>query len=328
MLNRDYQANLASMIFASPTSCGSKCSWRANTASVRSAPISTGSPERRYLKLHCSSGSLTRRSTFPMCLCWANENWSRQWDGRAEDVLIGQQHSADDDLAFIAHVAPYLRDPRYLRMGNKPMLLVYRPGLLPDPRDTAQRWRVWCRANGVGEIHLAYVQSFDRVDPRTIGFDSAVEFPPNNTTLKPITSTQRLINPEFDGDVFDWRELAESAIGAADPAYPLHPGVNPSWDNEARRSGRGRIFAHASPRRYRDWLRHAVSVARRRTPDAPLVFVNAWNEWAEGAVLEPDRRLGHAWLEATRSALQPRSHRRYGQAPLCRDPCLVCRGAR
>ncbi|MEO7067956.1 MAG: glycoside hydrolase family 99-like domain-containing protein [Rhodanobacter sp.] len=239
----------------------------------------------------------------PICLCWANENWSRRWDGRADDILISQQHSPSDDLAFIAYVARYLADPRYLRVEGKPLLLVYRPGLLPDPKATAQRWREWCRANGIGEIQLAYVQSFDRVDPRTIGFDAAVEFPPNNTTLKPITARQHLLNPDFHGDVYDWRELAQQAMATADPTYPLYPCVNPSWDNEPRRSGAGRIFAHASPRGYRDWLRHAIATAGRRAPTHPLVFINAWNEWAEGAVLEPDARLGCGWLEATRQAL-------------------------
>ena len=103
----------------------------------------------------------------------------------------------------------------------------------------------------------------------------------------------------------DWRELARQSMAQPEPAYPRYPGVNPGWDNEPRRSGGGRVFAHASPRGYRDWLRHAVGAAQRRFPAQPLVFVNAWNEWAEGAVLEPDTRLGHAWLEATRAALQP-----------------------
>ena len=241
----------------------------------------------------------------PICLCWANENWSRRWDGRAEDILIGQQHNAEDDLAFIAHVAAYLKDPRYLRIDGKPMLLVYRPGLLPSPKETAARWRAWCRDNGIGEIHLAYVQSFDRVDPASIGFDAAVEFPPNNTSLNPITSEQQLINPDFAGEVLDWRELVSNASNATSPGYLLYPGVNPGWDNEPRRSGRGRVLAHASPRTYRDWLRHAVSVAQTRSPRAPMVFINAWNEWAEGAVLEPDVRLGYAWLDATRAALLP-----------------------
>ncbi|MDE2156053.1 MAG: glycoside hydrolase family 99-like domain-containing protein [Xanthomonadaceae bacterium] len=241
----------------------------------------------------------------PLCLCWANENWSRRWDGRADDILIGQRHNPDDDLAFIDHVSGYLADPRYLRVDGKPLLLIYRPGLLPDPKATAARWRAWCRGHGIGEIRLAYVQSFDRVDPRDIGFDAAVEFPPNNLSPAPITARQHLLDPEYCGDVHDWRELAREAMAQPDPAYPRYPCVNPGWDNEPRRSGRGRVFAHASPRGYRDWLRHAIATARRRFPAQPLVFVNAWNEWAEGAVLEPDARLGHAWLEATRTALDP-----------------------
>ncbi len=254
----------------------------------------------------------------PMCLCWANENWSRRWDGRGDDILIGQQHSANDDLAFIAHVAPYLVDPRYLRVDGKPLLLVYRPGLLPDPHATAKRWREWCRAHDIGEIALAYVQSFDRVDPRDIGFDVAVDFPPNNRTLPPITARQKLLNPAYRGDVYDWRELARQSMAQAEPAYPCYPGVSPAWDNEPRRSGKGRVFAHASPRGYRDWLRHAIAAAKRRAPAQPLVFINAWNEWAEGAVLEPDTRLGHAWLHATREALQP-------PVAACADarPCAV-----
>ena len=238
----------------------------------------------------------------PICLCWANENWSRRWDGREEDLLISQNHSAEDDLAFIAYVAPYLRDARYLRVDGKPMLLIYRPGLLPEPRATATRWRAWCRENGIGEIHLAYVQSFDNVDPASIGFDAAVAFPPNNTSLAPITATKRLINPHFAGEVLDWRELAKASVTAPKPAYLLYPGVNPGWDNEARRAGRGRSLVHATPRAFSSWTREAIAVARRRAPTAPLVFVNAWNEWAEGAVLEPDTKYGYAWLEAIRRA--------------------------
>jgi lipopolysaccharide biosynthesis protein len=252
----------------------------------------------------------------PICLCWANENWSRRWDGREDDLLISQKHSAEDDLAFIEYIAPYLRDARYLRVDGKPMLLVYRPGLLPEPRATAMRWRTWCRENGIGEIHLAYVQSFDNVDPSSIGFDAAVAFPPNNTSLAPITATKRLINPDFAGQVLDWRELAKASIEAAEPSYLLYPGVNPGWDNEARRAGRGRSLVHATPRAFASWTRHAIAVARRRAPTAPLVFVNAWNEWAEGAVLEPDTKYGYAWLEAIRRSFTP-------EAATPSRPCAV-----
>lgn len=255
----------------------------------------------------------------PFCLCWANENWARRWDGRDDDILIGQQHSAEDDLAFIAHVAPYLRDRRALKVEGRPMLLVYRPNLLPDARATAERWRRWCRDNGVGEIHLAYVQGFERPDPRDIGFDAAVEFPPNMSNPRSLSAQQWLLNPDFNGDVRDWRELASGIAARPLPDYPLYPGVNPGWDNEARRSGRGRVYLHASPRGYRDWLRTTIHERLSAAPQAQrLVFINAWNEWAEGAVLEPDARLGHAWLQATREALLPSAVR---QTPA--RPCVV-----
>ncbi|WP_336618949.1 glycoside hydrolase family 99-like domain-containing protein [Stenotrophomonas sp. PS02289] len=256
---------------------------------------------------------------FPFCLCWANENWARRWDGRSEDILIGQQHSAEDDIAFITHIADYLRDRRALKVDGKPMLLVYRPHLLPDARATGERWRTWCRDNGVGEIHLAYVQGFERPDPREIGFDAAVEFPPNMSNPRSLTADQYLINPAFEGDVRDWRELAAEIAARPLPEYPLYPGVNPGWDNEARRSGRGRVYLHASPRGYRDWL--STTIHQRLAPvpaSQKLVFINAWNEWAEGAVLEPDVRLGHAYLDATRQALRaPKS------PPAPTSPCVV-----
>lgn len=247
------------------------------------------------------------------CLCWANEKWTRTWDGRGDEILIDQQHSPEDDIAFIAHVAEYMRDPRYLRIDGKPMLLVYRPGQLPDAPSQANRWRVWCRSQGIGELHIAYVQSFDRVDPRTFGYDSCVQFPPNLSAPQPVTGEQTLINPGYEGQVLDWREMAQGFRESDPPGYPRHPGVNCGWDNEARRPGRGRTYLHASPRGYRDWLRHAIDTLPVDGPTSGrLVFINAWNEWAEGAILEPDQRLGHAWLAATRAALTPLSTRAFG----------------
>lgn len=238
--------------------------------------------------------------TLPICLCWANEDWTRTWDGRAGEILIAQQHSPEDDLAFIAHIARYLRDPRYLRIEGKPLLLVYRPGKLPDPKATAARWRAWCRDNGIGEIHLAYVQSFERPDPRDIGFDSAVEFPPNQSSPLDITSRQRLFNQDYRGNVSDWRDVAHEFTQRSAPSYWLMPGVNCGWDNEPRASGRGRILLHASPNAFQRWLSQII---RSRAVSDHIVFINAWNEWAEGAVLEPDASYGYAWLEAARKAL-------------------------
>ncbi len=242
---------------------------------------------------------------FPFCICWANENWTRRWDGLEEEVLIAQQHSADDDLAFIRDLEPALRDPRYIRVDGRPLLIVYRPALLPEARATTDRWRQYCREAGIGELYLMSTHAFDRYDPRDFGFDAAMEFAPNNLGSQPITSQVPLVNANFRGVIYDYRYLVEySRHYEAPKAFPLFRTVAPMWDNEARRPGRAAIFAFSSPRRYAEWLENACRHTLEHMPETPLVFVNAWNEWAEGAHLEPDRRHGYAYLQATADALK------------------------
>lgn len=245
----------------------------------------------------------------PFCVCWANENWSRRWDGRDQDVLIAQHYSDADDIAFISHMAKYLRDPRYIQVDGKPLLIVYRPNLFPSMRATAARWRAWCKSNGLGDIHIAYVQSFEKSDPAKYGLDSAIEFPPNNSAppnvsgrVFPGKDAQKRAG--FEGNVFDWSILPQRSEAYEAPAYTLYRGACPSWDNTARKKLRATAFVNSGPALFKRWLVNAFrdSMARFEREDSRLVFINAWNEWAEGAHLEPDRRYGYAWLDAVRQA--------------------------
>jgi glycosyltransferase involved in cell wall biosynthesis len=243
---------------------------------------------------------------FPFCLCWANENWSRGWDGLDSDVLIEQTHSPEDDIAFIEHAAKYMRDRRYLRVDGRPVLLMYRPALLPDVPATVRRWREWAKKNGLGDLYLIYPQSFDMVDPSVYGFDAATEFPPNLSAPPVFNDRINPYNPNFSGKVYDLAALVERSRRYSTPRYKLFRGVCPSWDSEPRRPGNGVVFLQSSPDGYREWLHNAVVDTRARLEGSErLVFVNAWNEWAEGAHLEPDQRYGYAWLNATREALLP-----------------------
>jgi glycosyltransferase involved in cell wall biosynthesis len=236
----------------------------------------------------------------PFCVCWANENWSRRWDGRDQDLLMEQHYSAEDDIAFIINAAKYLRDPRYIRIDGKPLLLVYRPKLFPDVKATSKRWRDWCRENDIGEIYLAYTQSFEAVDPAKYGFDAACEFPPNNSAPPDITRQVIPQAKEFDTAVYDWRVFLERSEHYTNPGYTLFRGATPAWDNTARKKNKGTVFHNSCPQLFEKWLTNAFidTLDRKSSLDEKIVFINAWNEWAEGAHLEPDTRYGFAWLKA------------------------------
>ena len=125
-------------------------------------------------------------------------------------MLIGQNYTADNDIAFIRDAMPYLSDPRYIRIDGRPLLIIYRPSLLPDARRSLDVWRGYAREQGLGELFIAMVQ-FDVDDPRTYGFDAALEFPPHKVArgLSSINHTLDIANPRYEGYVVDYREMAE-----------------------------------------------------------------------------------------------------------------------
>ncbi len=241
---------------------------------------------------------------FPFCVCWANENWSRRWDGLDQDLLMVQNYSDEDDIAFISNIAKYLRDPRYITINGRPLLLVYRPNLFPNMKATTKRWRDWCKTNGIGEIYLAYPQSFECVNPDEYDFDAAIEFPPNNSNPPAITSFVEPVVEDFKSTVYDWRAFVERSDTYIDQGYKLFRSATPSWDNTARKKNKGTVFHNSCPKLFQKYLVNAFGEAiySHSNPDERLVFINAWNEWAEGAHLEPDEKYGYAWLQAVRNA--------------------------
>ena len=250
------------------------------------------------------------------CLCWANENWTRRWDGLDNEILIAQHHTNDDDINFIKYISKYIQDSRYIYINGKPLLIVYRPNLLPSAKETARRWRNWCYDNGIGEIYLAYVQSFADDNPQEYGFDAAIEFPPSGWILpyqlrktyisETINKNSEKLVQEFNCSIRDWRIFVHNSSQYTSPKYQIFRGICPAWDNTARRKNNSAILLNSTPDLYQEWLKNAIedTIKNHTTADERLIFINAWNEWAEGAHLEPDERYGYAYLDATRKALQ------------------------
>jgi GT2 family glycosyltransferase len=248
----------------------------------------------------------TGRPNFPYCLCWANENWSRRWDGRDSEILIGQQHSPEDDRAVILDLIRHFKAPNYIRIDGRPHLIVYRVDLFPDFFATSKLWREICREQGVGEIYISMVESHDLVHkdihPSTFGCNASIEFPPLNMAER-ISPSGEIMNPDFHGGIGDYRDTALRYCARALPSYTRFRGVMPGWDNTARRQNDGFCFEHSSPEVFQAWLEHTIRQTRQQHHgDEKIVFINAWNEWAEGAYLEPDTCHGHAFLEAVKNA--------------------------
>jgi len=243
---------------------------------------------------------------FPFCINYANENWSRRWDGSESQILMKHEHSDNDDLACIADICRYVRDERYIKVKGKPLIILYNATSHPDISRAINIWRKYCRENGIGEIHLACAQTYLVSNPLTFGFDDVVEFPPHfmNTRAKlmPLDKILQLENKnEFHN--FDTEEYIANKLHHTDEPERIYKTVFPGWDNTARRGSKGTVY-HVTPKLYKKWLldimKHTVE---KREPKDRFVFINAWNEWAEGAHLEPDRRYGYAYLSATADAV-------------------------
>lgn len=243
---------------------------------------------------------------FDFCLCWANESWSRRWDGSEEDVLIAQGHGFDSDVDFIRSCLKYFRSERYIKIDGAPLLQVYRIGLLESPVETIARWREIVREAGFPDLHVSMVESFQSGEPHSLGCDSSCQFPPLQQKPARIEAEVPGLDPGFTGAIFSYADILRNELTRPPASWLRFRTAVPSWDNTARRGAAAHVYHGATPAHFGIWLRHLLDEAQSHLPAGRrLVFINAWNEWAEGAHLEPDRRHGHAWLQAVRDALAP-----------------------
>lgn len=259
---------------------------------------------RRLLEQPLNLVAANPQIGMPYAICWANEPWSRRWDGSEDDVLMAQRHSPAGDAAFIDDIQVHLADSRYLRVDGRPLLLIYRVGLLVDPLRTTDMLRERAVQLGLGDLYLAMVQSFGHWDPIGYGFDAAVEFPPHGLPA-PRSATVGSTHADFRGIVSDYEVAITQALSRPVSAHPWFRGVMAGWDNTPRRGARGSVFLGSTPASFQRWLEEVLRFTYLfARPSERLVFVNAWNEWGEGAYLEPDAANGSAYLVAVEEALR------------------------
>lgn len=263
---------------------------------------------RRLLERPFNDVLASGEPKLPFCLAWANETWSRRWLGEETSILMKQTYSPGDDLAHVRWLLTAFSDTRYIRVASRPLFLVYRPHDLPDPKRTTDVFRAESVRQGLPEPYLLGVDAHcPGVDCRTLGFDSTLVFEPQLGAL-----------PEFRSDHASFtklrrnivRRILSSRLKIYDYAasrnlmmhrvrdFPVHPSVFVGWDNTPRRGQNGIVIVSSTPETFATALRGVLDSVVSKPPDQRLVFVNAWNEWAEGNHLEPDQRYGLAYLNA------------------------------
>ncbi len=244
----------------------------------------------------------------PFCICWANENWTRRWDGLDKEILIRQNHSLDSDIKFIKDIIPILKDERYIKIGDSPMLLIYRINLLPNPLKTIKVWREECKKAGIDNIHISAIQSVGVTDPRNFGCDSAVEFPPHGFfDLRKRLRNIKNLDPKFKGYIFDYNEAVNKGLMKQKTDYLLYRSVMLGFDNTPRKLNSAALFHNFTIESYKKWLLGCIDYEKLHQPEnEQMVFINAWNEWGEGTYLEPDEKYGFQYLEATKDIINLR----------------------
>ncbi|MEN6462588.1 MAG: glycoside hydrolase family 99-like domain-containing protein [Syntrophomonas sp.] len=240
------------------------------------------------------------------CVCWCNEDWTKRYSGTNNEVLLSIGKTQESYIRFIDDVIPLFKDKRYLKIDNKFVLIIYRPSEIPKCQETIIRWREKVKQETGADLYLIASQE-RRIISNWVkrGFNAVSQFQPASCIdfSNEITKNMHIIREKYYGHVYDYEHTAKDAISYLNKGDKIYPAVMPMWDNTSRRDDSGVIFENSSPELYRKWLDDAIKyVSDNANLEANIVFINAWNEWGEGAYLEPDRAYGYAYLEETYKA--------------------------
>ena len=248
--------------------------------------------ERPFLEVFESG-----KPDFPFMLCWANENWTRVWDGQNRDVLIRQEYSTRDDINHIRYLLPFFKDKRYIKVDGKPVISIYRSGHLPNLKNTLKIWREEAAKENL-ELYICRFDSHGLVGEKFLvdGFDAAIDFSPFGTAFQAYLQGGHVFSNRLD--YADYVNFIIKKFRY--PSCKTYPGICPMWDNSARRKTDYFIFTGSTPELYEKWLSHIVDTFEPYSENENFLFINAWNEWAEGNHLEPCLKWGKKYLEKTK----------------------------
>jgi len=296
---------------------------------------------RRVLERPFNEVVSSGKPDYPFCLAWANDTWRGHWYGAEKRTLIEQTYPGRDDHERHFHaLLPAFQDPRYIRVHGRPLFTIFRPKQLPDSEGFIELWQNLAVRNGLEGIHFVAHLFDNEIDYpwRQVGYGGAVmtnELKLLRRRLWHITQERWRLARGESSTALRLRRGWEAVIGTGRLArrrvlqrllgWPdgvhyyrdamlffksnralelgCYPSVVPGWDNTARAGPKGIVLQGSTPELFSEHLRDIFASVAGRPAEDRIVFVKSWNEWAEGNYLEPDRKFGHGYLQAVRSAL-------------------------
>lgn len=243
----------------------------------------------------------------PFSFCWANENWTRRWDGNEQEILLGQVYSKEDASAFIKYLIPFFKDERYIKIDGRPVLFVYRPSSMEHVEEYMDIWAAECLSQGINAPYVVATLTRGATAPQDYGMDAAVERVLQDWTGGAVPDINKQKHPYWpiNGSILDYSSVADHYMEKElTNDYPLFRSLVPTWDNTARYGTEAYALDGFTTSKFQDWLEHLIEYSEQNLPeDRRFVVINAWNEWAEGAHLEPDTRFGYGYLNSVGRAL-------------------------
>lgn len=254
----------------------------------------------------------------PFFLFWANEDWSMLWDnGEYKDILHKCELKDDDAEKFMQDILPYMKDERYIKINNKPLMVLYNLDKFPYEKytDFVQKIRAIAKENGFDDLYImtSVKEDMDVSNLKEVtdkyNLDSMLEFFPQGLLHVIPLQNKNYANPEFRGYCHNVKKYVDEKGYLYKTNAKVFKGLFPNWDNTPRRCFQGPNILEMKPSDYKIWLKDIIKWTKENKPkEEQFVFINAWNEWAEGAHIEPDQKYGYAYLQATKEALEEVSH--------------------
>jgi hypothetical protein len=249
----------------------------------------------------------TGEPDFPFCLSWANEPWSKKWDGMNDNVLMPQDYGDEEEWKeHFDFLLTAFKDGRYIRVDNKPLFIIYRSASIPRCEEMVLYWQNLAKQNGLEGIYFVHTLNFE---PLVNGFDACVEFEPSYTLTLNLTHYGFNLEKAVDGyhqkfNVMDYDKVWAIILERAETKKHIKTflGAFVDWDNSARTGNRALIFKGSTPEKFSHYLTQHIKQAVNS--NCEFLFINAWNEWAEGAYLEPDKKYGYKYLEAVKKSME------------------------